>query len=262
MKRFFIVSAMVLCVISVIGGHFYYNKKLEQTASAAKLELKSSPSKEVSTKNPATKKNEVVNSFSNAPKGVAQLYKKKNEKGESLRLSLVGSESTSLDEGTWANIFKKKMNDTYGKNVEIDVTDFGELTSLEVTNDPKYNTLLEKKSDVVIIEPFLLNDNGEVRLEDTLFILNKIVDDLKTANPDAIVILQPSNPIYMPQIYAEQVSGLEDYAKENKIPYLNFWDSWPSVDSEEVKKYYDKETLLPTKEGHQLWADYIFNVFN
>jgi lysophospholipase L1-like esterase len=265
MKRFFIVSAMLLCIFSIVGGHYYYNKKLEQTASAAKLELSDKTStKEAdnkSSKPTADKKEKEEAVFTNAPKEVAQLYKQKKENGESLKIHLVGSKATTTEEGTWAALFTSKMNEVYGQDVEIKVTSFDELTSLDIRNDQRYSTMLDTKSDVFIIEPFLMNDNKGIRVEDTLFVLNQIVDDIKKANEQSVILVQPSNPIYQPQKYADQVKGLKDYAAQEGITYLDHWENWPSVDDEKIKELYNPDSFLPTEKGHQLWADYLINQF-
>ncbi|MBH0169288.1 SGNH/GDSL hydrolase family protein [Fictibacillus sp. 18YEL24] len=98
-------------------------------------------------------------------------------------------------------------------------------------------------------------------MADSLFVLNKVITETKKTNPEVITMLQPSNPISKPVKYAEQVEALEAFAAEKAIPYLNNWKAWPSVDSEDIKKYYDSETLLPNEEGHKLWADYMIAIF-
>jgi lysophospholipase L1-like esterase len=264
MKRFFIVFVMLLCVFSVVGGHYYYNKKLEQTASAAKLELSGKTSAQKADKQSsksAPKKEKEAAAFSNAPKEVAKLYKQKKGNGESLKIHLVGSKTTTTEEGTWATLFTSKMNEVYGQDVEIKVASFDELTSLDIRNDQRYTTMLDTISDVFIIEPFLMNDNKEIRVEDTLFVLNQIVDDIKKANEQSVVLVQPSNPIYQPQKYADQVNGLKDYASQEGITYLDHWENWPSVDDEKIKELYNPDSFLPTEKGHQLWADYLINQF-
>jgi hypothetical protein len=249
---------MIACVLSVVGGHFYYNNKLEETAHAAKLELAKTP-KVVTGSKKASAPKKAEEHFENAPQGVAELFNKKKSAGQSLNMTLVGSSLTTDEEGKWAKLFTTKMNETYGKDVTVETISFGEFNSLELTNQDTYTELVQKKKDVVLIEPVLLNDNNGVTIEDTLYVLGKMINDVKYTNPEAIILIQPSNPIYQPQKYAEQVSGLEAYAKEKGIPYLNHWEAWPSVDSEDINKYVTE--LVPNEDGHKLWSDYVYNVF-
>jgi hypothetical protein len=257
-RRFLTVFIMIACVLSVIGGHFYYNNKLEKTAHAAKLELAKAPKEKTKAEETSAQKKPGEH-FENAPEGVAELFNKKKSAGQSLNMTLVGSSLTSAEDGKWAKMFTTKMNETYGKDVTVETISFGEMNSLELTNQDSYTTLVQKKTDVVLIEPVLLNDNNGVTIEDTLYVLGKMINDVKYTNPEAIILIQPSNPIYHPQKYAEQVSGLEAYAKEKGIPYLNHWAAWPSVDSEDINKYVIE--LVPNEEGHKLWSDFVYNVF-
>jgi hypothetical protein len=261
-RRYLTVFIMVACVFSVISGHFYYNNKLEETAYAAKREL-GMTTKEVSESREPKKevKKPSEEHFKNAPNGIAELFKQKKDAGEPLIFHLIGSTNTSTEEGTWAQLFTAQMNDTYGKDISVLTTSLGEMTSLELQENNIYNEITEKKADIILIEPVLLNDNNGISMDDTLFVLSKMITDIKAANTDAIVLLQPSNPISSPVRYAEQVNELEEYAKENDIPYLNYWGSWPAVDSEEIKDYYNTDTLLPNDKGYKLWADYIYKVF-
>lgn len=102
-RRFLTVFVTVACLLSVIGGHFYYNNKLEETAYAAKQELamtQKDPAEKTASKE-TQKPSE--NSFKNAPRGVAELYKQRKDAGIPLIFHLVGSTNTSTEEGTWSN---------------------------------------------------------------------------------------------------------------------------------------------------------------
>ncbi|MCM3733460.1 SGNH/GDSL hydrolase family protein [Fictibacillus nanhaiensis] len=258
-RRFLTGFVMVACVLSVVGGHFYYNNKLEETAYAAKLEMaKDAPKEKTKTENTTAEK-QTTEHFKNAPAGIADLYEQKKAAGESLQLTLVGSSLTSTDEGSWAKLFTAKMNETYGKDVTVETTSFGQLNSLELTDQQVYTDFVQKKSDVILIEPVLMNDNNGISINDTLYVLDQMIAKVKETNPEAVILLQPSNPIYQPQKYATQVSSLETYAKEQGIPFVNHWEAWPSVESEEINQYVTN--LVPNEEGHKVWADYIYNVF-
>jgi lysophospholipase L1-like esterase len=262
-RRALTVFIMVACVLSVIVGHFYYNNKIEETAYAAKLELGKSKKVTTATKQESVKQSKKTSEdhFKNAPNGIAELYREKKGAGETLSFHLIGSTNTSTEDGTWAQLFTAQMTDEYGKDINVQTTSLGEMTSLEIQESNIYADLTEKKADIFLIEPVLLNDNDGISMDDTLFVLGKMISDIKATNSGAIILLQPSNPISSPVKYADQVRELEEYAKEQDIPYLDYWSSWPSVDSEEIKEYYNSETLLPNKKGHKLWAEYMVNVF-
>lgn len=250
---------MIACVLSVVGGHFYYNNKLEETAFAAKLELANVAPKDETKTESTTVENQTTKHFKDAPAGIAELYEKKKATGESLQFTLVGSSLTSTEQGSWAQLFTAKMNETYGKDVSVETMSFGKFNSLELTDQEVYTDFIQKKTDVILLEPVLMNDNNGISVDDTLYVLGQMIGKVKEINPEAVIILQPSNPIYQPQKYATQVSSLETYAKEKSISYLNHWEAWPSVESEDIKKYVTN--LAPNTDGHKLWADYVYNVF-
>ncbi|MBN3554164.1 SGNH/GDSL hydrolase family protein [Fictibacillus nanhaiensis] len=261
-RRFLMVFVMIACVVSVVGGHFFYNNKLEKNAYAAKREIgiteKRTASKKVSSEETPLLKE---NLFANAPEGIAELYKEKEKMGNPLKFHLVGSTNTSSDQGTWAQLFTTEMTNTYKEKVNLHTTSTGDMTSLELQDDSIYEEIQTRKSDVIIIEPPLLNDNDGISMRDTLFVLSNMIEGIKTSNPEAIILIQSSNPISKPAKYADQVLELENFAKEESITYLNIWSSWPSVDSEEIKDYYDSTTLQPNEKGHKLWADFMIKAF-
>ncbi|MDR7073209.1 SGNH/GDSL hydrolase family protein [Fictibacillus barbaricus] len=259
MKRFLTVFIILICLLSVIGGHFYYNYKLEKTAHAAKLMMKKEPEVQPETKS-ATIQRQTSDHFTNAPKGIAELYQKKIAAGETLTISLVGSDLTSSKPGTWAKLFTDKMIASYGKDITISTTSFGEQTSLQFPKEQSYKDLIKKKSDIVLIEPVLLNDNNKViPMKDTLYVLDQMITDIKNTNPDTTIMLQPPNPIFQPHVYADQVSDLKAFAAKNEIPYLDHWEAWPNVNSEDIKQYITK--LKPNEKGNKRWADFMFNLF-
>ncbi|MBY6037121.1 SGNH/GDSL hydrolase family protein [Fictibacillus nanhaiensis] len=262
MKRVLTMFVILACILSVVGGHFYYNNKLEEIAQAAKLELEM-VQKEDTTMKVSSEESQKPSEdhFKNAPKGIAELYKQKKDAGKALTFHLIGSTNTSMEDGTWAKLFATQMTDTYGENVNVFITSLGKMTSLELQNNQVYSDVIKKKADIVLIEPVLLNDNIGIRMDDTLFVLGKMIAGIKAANPEAIILLQPSNPINSPNKYAVQIKELKKYAQEQNIPYLNHWDSWPSVESEDIKEYYNITTLLPNEKGYKVWADYMNNLF-
>jgi hypothetical protein len=260
-RRVFTMFVILACVFSVVGGHFYYKNKLEETAQEAKLELGMTAKEETKNKISSEEVQKPADHFKNAPEGLTELYHQKKNAGEALTFHLIGSTNTSANDGTWAQLFTKQMTDTYGKDVAIQVTSFGELTSLELQDSQAYTNIVDKKADIFLIEPPLLNDNDGVSMDDTLYVLAKLIAGIKSENPNTVILLQPSNPIFSPNRYADQINRLKVYAKEQNISFLNHWEKWPDVDSEVIKEYYNATTFVPNEKGHKLWADYMFNVF-
>ena len=88
-----------------------------------------------------------------------------------------------------------------------------------------------------------------------------IIGQLKSAAPDAVVILQPPNPIYNATYYPKQVEKLEAFAKEKHYAYYDHWTAWPDYKSKEIDQYVDPESDLPTAEGAKRWAEALAEYF-
>jgi hypothetical protein len=95
---------------------------------------------------------------------------------------------------------------------------------MEFVENNKKQEVSTKKADLILFEPFLLNDNdGMVKIQDSLTHLSKIMKDVEKVNPDTTFLLQPSYPLYGATLYPKQVAELKKYAKENNITYLDHW---------------------------------------
>jgi hypothetical protein len=115
------------------------------------------------------------------------------------------------------------------------------------------------KAGLIIFEPFLLNDNGKVVIQDSLTNITKIMKDVKAKNPTTTFVLQPSYPLYGAKFYPLQMDGLKEYAKQNKIAYLDHWTSWPGTNNTELKNYLLPDMSAPNKKGNNVWEQFILD---
>ncbi|SDN03535.1 hypothetical protein SAMN04488137_3180 [Fictibacillus solisalsi] len=253
-KKVLYVLIFIICLASLGYGNIQYELKLEDKAEAAKKELEDqrTGSNEMDEKSTMP---DVSALTKNLPKNAQAVITEKIMAGETVKVGAIGSETTSGEE-SWGRLFRQKLQSAYGKErIEFLPQGFNNEWSITVVKNKKYQPLLDQNLDILLIEPFLLNDNGKINIRDTLASLDILLADVKRANSDTVVFLQPPNPIYKPRFYLDQVNQLTQFAKEKEIAYIDHWSAWPDQESEELKMYVNTENHQPTKKGQQLWAD-------
>lgn len=67
--------------------------------------------------------------------------------------------------------------------------------------------------------------------------------------------------VYEAGFYSVLVGALEKFAKDNEIPYLNHWTTWPDTSSPEIQEYLTTDPSAPNEKGHEVWAEYLANYF-
>jgi hypothetical protein len=185
----------------------------------------------------------------------------KLESEEEINILIVGSNaimSAHADNLPWPLQVEIALEDNYGENTfHVEVMNFENITTNHLIETMGHEQIAEKQADILIIEPLLLNDNGFVKVEDTLRNLEKIINLVKQINPETHIIVQPSNPIHEPITYLEQVSALEEFTSKNNIEYLNHWHEWPDTSSDNIKDVLEES--FPNASGHDIWANYFIN---
>ncbi|CAH2716761.1 hypothetical protein BACCIP111895_03949 [Neobacillus rhizosphaerae] len=164
----------------------------------------------------------------------------------------IGSES----DGTFP-LVKEKLIETFGeKNIQVALKTYNS-TSTQFIKGNKQEEIAAEHADLIVLEPFILLNNGLVLINDTLQHTTKIIDDIKASNPKTAFILQPSYPLYQAKIYPKQVLEFKNYAKKNQISYLDHWTAWPDSNKDSLKDYLLPDQSAPNEKGAQLWSEYI-----
>ncbi|KPB05837.1 hypothetical protein AAV98_05095 [Bacillus sp. CHD6a] len=175
---------------------------------------------------------------------------------------MIGSEVNALHDTSWTTIFIKEMERVYDGLFNISVTAVqGEVTTSEVAQRDLHLENFNSKSDIVIIEPFLLNSNGLILIDHSLQNISEIIEELKVENPNMFIFLQPGQPIHKAIYYPIDVKALENWTKENGYTYINHWTSWPDYQSDELQDYVYADSLSPNEKGHEVWAKHLVNYF-
>lgn len=183
----------------------------------------------------------------------------KNSLKDKKRFKIVFVGTKEMD--GWDGSLSAKLADAYGKeNIDFTALTYDTTTKEFVTKDNQLE-IASLKPQLVVFEPFLLNDNGKVEINDTLANLTKIIGDVKAADPGVTFILQPSYPIYNPKIYQLQVNALKEFSVKNKLVYLDHWGAWPNIHDVKIKEYVTTDQTGPTEKGNQVWLKYLSDYF-
>ncbi|WP_052342637.1 SGNH/GDSL hydrolase family protein [Bacillus sp. EB01] len=265
MKVFLSIVLATACAAVLILGNVHWKENVIKNGDSSVV------AKETETKSPSSNDSEDAKVEKASP-DQALLTLAKNWPAKSLsgfqqalsenrpfKVVIVGSNAIGDETIGWGSLVKQGMTEAYGEGViEVEITKYSS-TTMDYVRGNLQDQLSGQNPDLVIFEPFLLSDNGYVRIEDTLVNVTSIIEDVQADNPQAEFILQPPNPIFKPKMYKTQVAELEKYATENGIVYFDHWESWPDPTSEEIHDYVDQTTKQPNEAGHKLWSNYILN---
>lgn len=257
MKNFFAIFIISLCILTMIAGKIHWNYKIN-AVSGNSGEQQTTPKKEKQKQSETDKLQALTKHL---PKPLKEkIITAKTEKAP-LKMLALGSNSTPEGSGTWTSILQKRLDKAYGKGVfEIIVENYGDELSVNIVQQEAYQSALEHHPDIVLFEPFLINDNGKVAISNTLDSIEIIINKFQEKNKNVTIILQPPNPIHQAVYYPNQVKALEEFAEKHNYIYLHHWDNWPDYNSDEFLDYVNDDSL-PNTNGHQVWADYLAKYF-
>lgn len=264
MKNFLTVLLGIICVVVLVLGHSYWNNKIE--ASVKKTTYPSNNQKattKVFDQKASTKSidQDLIALTSNWPKASINRFKQTIKEKRAFKILFVGSSAIGSDtKGTYPTV-KEKLISTYGKkNIQVSLKTF-DFTSTQLINNSGHEEIAAEKADLIVLEPFILLDNGNVTIEDSLQNLTTLMASIMVKNPETTFILQPSYPLYNAKIYPQQVEELKSYAKKNQITYLDHWSKWPDSNTEAFKDYLLPDQSAPNDKGIKVWSDYLIHFF-
>lgn len=244
MKYFFTAIWAIVCMMVLFFGHSYWN---ERTAVQA-----DQPPAIVVPQADEVKLDEYLELAKNWPQAARQQFKQALQDKQPYKILFVGS--TALQ---WEKDVSRSLTESYGSERIITAQHTYDLTSNDMVAENKQLEIAAEKAQLIVIEPFLLNDNSIVSIDVTLANLTKMIDDVKLTTPDTTFILQPSYPIYLPKYYSVQVEALKEYAIENNLTYLDHWSAWPATDNPEINDYLTDDQSGPNQKGYQVWSQFI-----
>ncbi|MDG0030645.1 SGNH/GDSL hydrolase family protein [Priestia sp. Y58] len=246
MKVWINIIAIITLIATIVVGKMYWSEKVEAEGAAR-------PTAVGSSSVPASS-NDWKSYTKNLPTSIVEKLEKAKKTGKPIKLLVVGSQDTSTDSGAWPAQLEKKLNDTYGSAVEVEVQEYKDKNSLEFIREKLYEKVIEVKPDILLFEPFLANDNGTVGITNTLDNISLIMTHINENVDDLVTIIQPSHPIYHATNYPKEAEQLKAFAKKNEYEYINHWSQWPNSDSESLLNYLTADKTAPSEKGNTAWA--------
>ncbi|MFV8826439.1 SGNH/GDSL hydrolase family protein [Alkalihalobacterium sp. APHAB7] len=262
MKNIIFALSVLLCFSLLIFGKIQYDNKLKGIAQEAQ-----STFKEIDTLEAVEQKDQASNEVGSMQ--IREIHPELQDKligavsnNESVRVALVGSNALASVNGytPWPDLVIQELNETYGEDVfEFTVFEVGNRTTHQVLEAGIHNEFSDFQPDVLLFEPLILNDNNNLTIDVTLQNLTAILTDIRAVASDVFIVLQPPNPIYLPNYYLEQTRELKRYAEENGYPYIDHWEAWPSITDNAIQEYI--EGTRPNQKGHEVWASAVVEFF-
>ncbi|WP_342043010.1 SGNH/GDSL hydrolase family protein [Bacillus sp. OTU2372] len=260
MRKFITTLLGIVSIAVILVGHSHWNKKIEAASNQASSS--SQAQTDENSKNPSTTTQEdLLTSTTNWPSTAVDAFEKALKEKRTYKVLFVGSPAMGSEKTGSFPIIKEKLIETFGKkNIQVGLKTF-DSTSTKFISDHHQAEIVAEKADLIVLEPFILLNNGEVLPENTLKDITKIMDDIRAENPDTTFILQPSYPLYQAKIYPSQVAILKNFAKEHQIAYLDHWPAWPDANSAAFKEYLKPDQSAPSEKGYEVWSNYLIKYF-
>ncbi len=258
--------AILLSIGAIVFGHIHWKMKINDSIVSANDEV-IEENEEVTAEQIEGEQREdqqvnLADLTQNLEEKAAIIVKDAVASGETLDVAIIGSGAQTKGEQPWPELVQAGLDHAYGEGVfSIQNHSFGDEFSIYAIRKDEMYSIIDDQPDIVILEPFLLNDNVDINIDDTIDSIRILKRQLTKANENIVFMVQPPHPIFEPTLYATQVDRLEQYAEEEGVTYLNHWENWPSVSDEEIKNYVLEDISGPNDEGNQLWAEYIVNYF-
>jgi lysophospholipase L1-like esterase len=249
MKNWITFLFAVAVVLFLLAGYWYWKEKTKVDSTAVATTVSSN----------GTSENWKTLS-KNWPDQARKQLEKSFHDGKPFQVAIVGSKALGKENNGWSVQLKKAMEAAYSPEMKVSIWE-EDGTSLDFLQNGEIEKIAASKPDLILLEPFTLADNGSVSVEDNHTVIQTFVRNVKAANKNAVVIIQPPNPIYGASNYPKQVKLLKEFAKTEGLDYINHWKAWPDYSSEKLKNYIDENSGLPNAKGHALWAKYLKKYF-
>ncbi|MBT2701007.1 hypothetical protein J7E79_27315 [Bacillus sp. ISL-40] len=253
MQKFLTALLAVGFLITLYLGQSHWNQERQATAKSKPFH-QSSTSK-IDAQNP--EEQELLKLTSNWPTSAVDQFKQSLKEEKPFTILFAGSPAIGSETDGSFPLIKEKLIKTFGEqHIKVELKTFN-LSSTQLLYQKKQTEIAAANADLIIFEPFILMNNGEVLIKDTLENTSKIIDDIKKNKPETAFILQPSFPLYQAKIYPRQVAELKKYAQEKQLTYLDHWTAWPDQNTVAMKDYLQPDMSAPSEKGNHVWSEYI-----
>lgn len=269
MKKLFILVVAILALASIVAGKVHWDNKIEATTkNVVKTENTNIKSEEASNLEESEEKSneqsmvkeEVLEYTKNLPDEIVAKIENAIATGEPVHLAIMGSVSTAAGPNGWPTLLKQELLNTYGEAIfKVSIKEIADTKSTEIVANRLYQDVIDSKPDILLFEPFILEDNGYVELQDRFANFTTIINDFKEQLPDITILVQPANPLHNATFYPKEIAEFKTFVENSGYIYLNHWEAWPDPNSPEMANYL--LSGLPNDLGHQVWAEYLIDYF-
>ena len=251
MRKISALLFIIICLAALIFSYSTWKEKIQ----AAGGQNSQAPVSEAQEKEPDTSVQEPLPSLdiaalsANMDSPVQTVFLDRSEAGEKLQVLVVGSKAMDSGSPGYAETFKEAMVEAYPDFVEVDSMSFDGTSADFLEEDVD----LSAGYDVVVLEPFTLNNNGIVEIEREHEHIQEFAGRVRAEVSDAALVLHPPQPIYGAQFYLTQVKNLEEFALRQNYAYINHWTAWPDSTDTGLKDFLTEDGS-PAQKGAQAWA--------
>jgi hypothetical protein len=256
MKYFFTLIWMIICVVVLFFGHHFWNERTAVTPAAAKQAIPSVV--QAAAKSAAPTNDDLISKSQNWPKTAQEQFQQALKQNHPFKILFVGSAALGTkDQGMLKDVIQG-LTAAYGSHIEMSSHTYDVSSNQFLLNHDQVEMAAEK-AQLIVLEPFLLNDNGKVAIDESLNNLTKVIGDVNASNPNTTFILQPSYPLFGAKFYPGQVARLKQYAAQHGLTYLDHWTAWPDTASADLKNYLLPDQSGPSDKGNQVWSQYLLH---
>ncbi|MBP3040853.1 SGNH/GDSL hydrolase family protein [Bacillaceae bacterium Marseille-Q3522] len=189
-----------------------------------------------------------------------QSFETKLLNGNPYKIAVVGSNALGTNDAGLAQVFREQLQSVFKEAIEVPILTY-DMTSTEYVESGNLDALVQEAADFLILEPFILKDNGPVTLDETLANLDTIVNTVMEAKPDTVIALQSSYPLYNTSFYLQQEAALQEYATQKKLLYFDHWTAWPDTKDPALDGYVTPNRDAPNEQGIAVWSAYLLDFF-
>ncbi|TYR72632.1 SGNH/GDSL hydrolase family protein [Rossellomorea vietnamensis] len=256
MKNFSLILFAIFCFAFLLLGYTHWQDRIAVEPAAATA---NTPAAQEEEPTEPEEENDITSLISNWPEAAQETFLEAQSNGNTYKLAIVGSTALGTEENGWSLQLTSALEETYGESIEVELFEYDTI-SIEFINSQDMEEVLTFSPDMVLLEPFSLNDNSRgVAVTDNHDSIEIFLSNLQMSNEDATLILQPANPLYEATYYPSQVEDLKSFADTSGITYLDHWQAWPETNEEELDGYLTQGE--PNEKGHEIWAKYLTEYF-
>ena len=281
MNKLIAGTVMGLSAIIVVGGHWYYQQKLdaiaehahseellavgyqqhEAEADASEAEPDDVHESSASEAEEADTEERDIDLDGLLPQ-LADAVRNAQDNEDSLTVAVYASETMLNVEGegqSWPERLDEMFSEAFADiNYEIAVFSSGDYNTVELIQSNDYNRVTEDEWDMVIMETMLWNDNGQVAITQSNEHLTIMRDAFASAGSDVLTLLSP--PAYNTVNYPAQIQDFQTYASEQNWQLIDHWSYWPEMTDQALLDYVGEESRYMTEEGHAVVSNELAGV--